>query len=171
MAAFAVLHPADLLHKRKAALGWTAHVKAQDAFTSPPHPPARSTTTSSPQAVPTSLFSRDWSSSDTFRKTSSSVVSISPKLVRSSSSRLCSKCCGRENEEGRRLQHRHHNSHDCKCQVGSLPHTSCCWHIQEMPFDRAGTDPVPCPAPHTRAHVHVFPMSHRVLCPPCSSHP
>lgn len=57
-----------------------------------------------PVPIPTSLFSRDWSSSDTFRKTSSSVVSISPKLVRSSSSRLCSKCCRGKvlREEGRR---------------------------------------------------------------------
>lgn len=62
-----------------------------------------------PLPVPTSLFSRDWSSSDTFRKTSSSVVSISPKLVRSSSSRLCSKCCGGKilHEEGRRCPQHH----------------------------------------------------------------
>jgi len=61
-----------------------------------------------PLPVPTSLFSRDWSSSDTFRKTSSSVVSISPKLVRSSSSRLCSRCCGGKAlcEEGRRSPQR-----------------------------------------------------------------
>lgn len=65
-----------------------------------------------PRPVPTSLFSRDWSSSDTFRKTSSSVVSISPKLVRSSSSRLCSKCCGGKilHEEGRRCP-QHHGPH------------------------------------------------------------
>lgn len=40
---------------------------------------------------PASLFSRDWSSSDTLRKTSSSVVSITPKLVRARLSKLCSK--------------------------------------------------------------------------------
>lgn len=44
---------------------------------------------------PASLFSRDWSSSDTLRNTSSSVVSISPKLLRCSVPRLCSRCCDR----------------------------------------------------------------------------
>lgn len=41
--------------------------------------------------LPASLFSRDWSSSDTLRKTSSRVVSITPKLVRARLSKLCSK--------------------------------------------------------------------------------
>lgn len=40
---------------------------------------------------PASLFSRDWSSSDTLRKTSSKVVSITPKLVSARESKLFSK--------------------------------------------------------------------------------
>lgn len=40
---------------------------------------------------PASLFSRDCSSSDTLRKTSSRVVSITPKLVRARPSKLSSK--------------------------------------------------------------------------------
>lgn len=40
---------------------------------------------------PASLFSKEWSSSDTFRKTSSRVVSITPKLVKARWSKLCSK--------------------------------------------------------------------------------
>lgn len=40
---------------------------------------------------PASLFSRDRSSSDTLRKTSSRVVSITPKLVKARLSKLCSK--------------------------------------------------------------------------------
>lgn len=43
--------------------------------------------------LPASLFSSDWSSSDTLRNTSSRVVSISPKLLRCSAARLCSNCC------------------------------------------------------------------------------
>lgn len=39
---------------------------------------------------PASLFSSDWSSSDTLRKTSSRVVSITPKLVRARLSKLFS---------------------------------------------------------------------------------
>lgn len=47
---------------------------------------------------PASLLSRDWSSSDTFRNTSSRVVSISPKLLRCRASKLRSRCCGRAGE-------------------------------------------------------------------------
>lgn len=43
------------------------------------------------QVSPASLFSKDWSSSDTLRKTSSRVVSITPKLVNARLSKLCSK--------------------------------------------------------------------------------
>lgn len=53
--------------------------------------------------------------------------------------------------------------HKNQCQVGSLPHTSCCWHVQAMLFNRAGTDPVPCPAPQRPPHTCSRAHSPRVL--------